>query len=113
MSDGPEIAGWTEKWVQDGDCNTNEGDYQYLDIESQNNGVECYFIIKTERWALDGDEKSIDEFAAMLKKFMKIEPKSTVHLQPTLIQEDAPKWVESPKTEDKFEPFLSHLAKVK
>ena len=104
MSTKPEIAGWTERWVQDGDCNTTESDYQYLQLESQNNGMQDYFFIKTERWALDGDEASIDEFAAMLKKFMKIEKTKSVPVPGTvLIQENLPP----------FEPLRSHLVKSK
>lgn len=64
------ISEWSETWSQPSDCCSSTDTYQSILLESRNNGSGNYFIIRTDGWAINGDEESILAFADMLRKFM-------------------------------------------
>lgn len=51
-------------------CQDGDED-QTLHIEIDDAGGGRFLILETERWAIDGDDESINKFATMLKKLMK------------------------------------------
>jgi hypothetical protein len=51
-------------FTQDSDC-CDSGDGQFLKIKTQNGGGGDFFVIETERWAID----NIAELITTLKKF--------------------------------------------
>jgi len=51
----------TFKFSQDANCLTNEDEYESLEIEAQSSlGIDrdndCFFVLKTEKWSVDGVE---------------------------------------------------------
>jgi|TARA_B110000503_G_scaffold136486_1_gene218862 hypothetical protein len=47
---------------QDANCLTNEDEYESLEIEAQSSlGIDrdgdCFFVLKTEKWSVDGVEE--------------------------------------------------------
>jgi len=48
------------------DCGPNED--QYLDVEIVDGGAGKYFVLKTERWAID----NIDELKTLFEKISKV-----------------------------------------
>lgn len=54
---------------QGNDCNCPEDQCCGGTVAFENNGTDCYMVLKLERWALS-DEPEIDEFAAFLKALM-------------------------------------------
>tara|TARA_B110000305_G_scaffold221374_1_gene264020 strand:- start:38 stop:283 length:246 start_codon:yes stop_codon:yes gene_type:complete len=50
------------KFSQDANCLSNEDEYESLEIEAQSSlGIDrdegCFFILKTEKWSVDGIEE--------------------------------------------------------
>jgi len=50
------------KFSQDANCLTNEDEYESLEIEAQSSlGIDrdgdCFFVLKTEKWSVDGVEE--------------------------------------------------------
>jgi len=64
--------------TQDNDCCDPETLGQSLEIETDNGGDvgEDFLVIKTERWAIDGDKKGLDEFNRLLSGLMEELPKA-------------------------------------
>jgi predicted nuclease of restriction endonuclease-like (RecB) superfamily len=54
------------KYTQQDDVNQN--DYQYAEIEAVDCGAGFYFVIKTERWAVDSEKDLIDLFNDFKKR---------------------------------------------
>jgi predicted nuclease of restriction endonuclease-like (RecB) superfamily len=54
------------KYTQQDDVNQN--DNQEIEIETADNGAGFYFVIKTERWAVDSEKDLIDLFNDFKKK---------------------------------------------
>ena len=50
------------KFSQDANCLSDQDDYEFLTIEAQSSlGIDrdeaCFFILKTEKWSVDGIEE--------------------------------------------------------
>lgn len=50
------------RFSQDANCFSNQDDYEFLTIEAQSSlGIgrdeDCFFILKTEKWSVDGIEE--------------------------------------------------------
>lgn len=66
------IVGMTVQLEQEGDCCGGES-WQYLDVEIADGGGGPYFVLKTDRWALDCDDltrfqSKLEELLAFYKK---------------------------------------------
>ena len=68
------------KFSQDANCLTNEDEYESLEIEAQSSlGIDrdegCFFILKTEKWSVDGIEELEKLFDRIRKVVINYESK--------------------------------------
>ena len=67
VSDETRLDRWTELWSQDVDsCGDPNSLCNTITLTAEDAGGGHYLLIETARWSID----DIDEFAAMLKRFM-------------------------------------------
>lgn len=64
------------EYVQNADCCDNQDNIQSLHIETQNNGVDNFYIIKTERWAIDDSNDLVTVINDFKKRFNNNETKT-------------------------------------
>tara|TARA_R110000772_G_scaffold3031_3_gene11125 strand:- start:9435 stop:9683 length:249 start_codon:yes stop_codon:yes gene_type:complete len=65
---------------QDANCLTNEDEYESLEIEAQSSlGIDrdgdCFFVLKTEKWSVDGVEELEKLFDRIRKVVINYESK--------------------------------------
>jgi hypothetical protein len=62
---GVRVSNFKISYIQD--CDERSGSIQELDIEIQDGGGGYYYVLKTERWAID----NFDELIKILEDFKK------------------------------------------
>jgi hypothetical protein len=70
------------KFSQDGNCISDNDDYEFLTIETQSSlGIDrdndCFFVLKTEKWSVDGIEDLEKLFNRIRKVILKKEQNET------------------------------------
>jgi hypothetical protein len=76
LPDNVKISDCSLSFYQDSDSCQNDDNGQELSVKTEDNGAGKYLIVKTERWAIDGDE--IDQFASIFKQIINLAENSGV-----------------------------------
>jgi hypothetical protein len=68
------------KFSQDANCLSNEDEYEFLEIEAQSSlGIDrdedCFFVLKTEKWSVNGVEELEKLFDRIRKVVISYESK--------------------------------------